>query len=83
MDLGVYRKPTCTDVVIPHSSNHPDSHKSAAFHYMLDRVLKLPPNDEEKMKEMAVIKTIAKHNVYVFHDIKKAYKNGKERIIIA
>jgi hypothetical protein len=38
IDLGVYRKLTCTDVVIPHSSNHPASHKSAVYHYMLDRV---------------------------------------------
>jgi hypothetical protein len=50
---------------------------------MLDRVLKLPLNEEEKRKEMAVIKTIAKNNGYVFHDIKKVYKNRKERIIIA
>jgi hypothetical protein len=34
-------------------------------------------------KEMAIIKTVAKNNGYVFHDIKKAYKNRKERIIIA
>jgi hypothetical protein len=32
LDMGIYRKPTSTDVVIPHSSNHPASHKSAAFH---------------------------------------------------
>jgi hypothetical protein len=50
---------------------------------MLDRVLKLPLNDEEKRIEMAVIKTITKNNGYVFHDIKKAYKNRKGGIIIA
>jgi hypothetical protein len=83
IDLGIYRRPTCTDVVIPHSSNHPASHKSAAFHYMLDRVQKLHLNDEEKRKEMAVIKTIAKNNGYVFHNIKEAYKNRQERIIKA
>jgi hypothetical protein len=51
IDMGIYRKPTYTDVVIPHSSNHPASHKSAAFHYMLDRVQRLPLTDEEKQKE--------------------------------
>jgi hypothetical protein len=39
IQLGIYRKPTSTDIVIPHSSNHPDSHKTAAFHFMLDRAL--------------------------------------------
>jgi hypothetical protein len=50
---------------------------------VLDRVQKLPLNDEENIKETAVIKTIAKNNGYVFHDIKKHMKNRKERIKIA
>jgi hypothetical protein len=77
IDLGICRNPTYTDMVIPHSSNHPDSHKSAAFHYMLDRAQRLPLNEEEKQKEMAVIKTTATNNGYAFHDITKAYKNQK------
>jgi hypothetical protein len=77
IDMGIYRKPTYTDVVIPHSSNHPASHKSAAFHYMLDRPKRLPLTDQEKQKEMAVIKTIATNNGYTFHDIEKAYKKQK------
>jgi hypothetical protein len=80
IDLGIYRKPTYTDMVIPHSSNNPASHKSAAFHYVLDRAQRLPLNEEEKQKEMAVIKTAATNNGYAFHDITKAYKNRKERI---
>jgi hypothetical protein len=52
INLGIYRKPTYTDVVIPHSSNRPASHKFAAFHYMLDSAQRLPLNDEEKQKEM-------------------------------
>jgi hypothetical protein len=75
--MGIYRKPTSTDVVIPHSSNHPASHKSAAFHYMLDRAQRLPLTDEEKQKEMTVIKTIATNNGYMFQDIEKAYNRQK------
>jgi hypothetical protein len=75
--LGIYRKPTCTDVVIPQSSNHPASHKTAAFHYMLDRVSKLPLTDIEKQKEITVIKTIATNNGYTFHDIAKVYNRQK------
>jgi hypothetical protein len=75
--LGIYRKPTFTNVVIPQSSNHPASHKRAAFHYMLDRASKLPLTDIEKQKEITVIKTIAKNNGYTFHDIAKAYNRQK------
>jgi hypothetical protein len=77
LDMGIYRKPTRTDVVIPHSSNHPASHKSAAFHYMLDRALRLFLTDEEKQKEITVIKTIATNNGYTFHDIEKSYNRQK------
>jgi hypothetical protein len=77
LDMGIYRKPTSTDVVIPHSSNHPASHKSAAFHYMLDRAQRLPLTDEEKQREMTVIKTIATNNGYTFQDIEKAYNRQK------
>jgi hypothetical protein len=48
---------------------------------MLDRAKRLPLTDQDKHKEMAVIKTIATNNGYMFHDIEKAYKNRKERII--
>jgi hypothetical protein len=82
LDIGIYRKPTSTDVVIPHSSNHPASHKSAAFHYTLDRALRLPLTDEEKQKEIKVIKTIATNNGYTFHDIENHTTGKKERIRI-
>jgi hypothetical protein len=77
--LGIYRKPTSTDVVIPQSSNHPDSHKTAAFHFMLDRALRLPLTEMEKQKEITIIKTIAKNNGYMFHDIAKRYYRQKKR----
>jgi hypothetical protein len=35
-----------------------------------------------RKKGKAIIKTIAKNNGYVFHDIKKSYKSRKGRIII-
>jgi hypothetical protein len=81
IDLGIYRKPTFTDTVIPHSSNHPASHKAAAFHYMLDRANRLPLNEDEKLNEMAVINTIAINNGYAFHDITRAYKKQKRENI--
>jgi hypothetical protein len=76
LDMRIFRKPTSTDV-IPHSSNHPASHKSAAFHYMLDRALRLLITDEEILKERTVIKTIATNSGYMFHDIEKAHNRQK------
>jgi hypothetical protein len=81
IQLGIYRKPTSTDIVIPQSSNHPESHKTAAFLFMLDRALKLPLIDTEKQIEIAIIKTIAKNNGYMFHNIMKGYYKQKSNNI--
>jgi hypothetical protein len=64
MSIGVYRKPTFTDVMIPAQSNHPVQHKISGFKYMLDRANKLPMSKEEHNKEICTIKTIAENNGY-------------------
>jgi len=38
IDLGIYRKPTHTDIVIHFSSNHPHEHKMAAFNCYINRM---------------------------------------------
>jgi hypothetical protein len=35
--LGICRKPTYTDTLIPESFNHLSNHKQAAFNYLLDK----------------------------------------------
>jgi hypothetical protein len=49
-NLGIYKKPTYTDTVIPKSFNHPNNHKQAAFNYLLDRLQKIPITKAEKEK---------------------------------
>jgi hypothetical protein len=49
-NLGIFRKPTYTDIVIPKSSNHPNNHKQSASNYLLDRAHKIPIPKEEKEK---------------------------------
>jgi hypothetical protein len=49
--IGIHRKPTYTDLVIPATSNHPVQHKMAAFTHMLDRVNYLPLSREENLKK--------------------------------
>jgi len=42
IDLGIYSKPTHTDVNTQFSSTHPLEHKLAAFNVYINRMLTLP-----------------------------------------
>jgi hypothetical protein len=64
ISIGIHRKPTFTDTMIPSESNHPDEHKFAGFKYMLDRVNRLPLEQEERSKESKIIAALAKNNGY-------------------
>jgi hypothetical protein len=35
---AIYRKPTFTDTIIPHSSNHPSHHKYTAVRFLFNRL---------------------------------------------
>ena len=41
-EFAIYRKPTSTDLIILKESNHPKTHKYAAFHAMLKRAQNIP-----------------------------------------
>jgi hypothetical protein len=38
LDFSIYRKPTQTDIIIPHSSCHPYEHKLSGINYLLNRL---------------------------------------------
>jgi hypothetical protein len=59
IDIGIYRKPTCTDTTIQFSSNHPYEHKLASFNYYINRMITLPITEQSKQQEWKVILTIA------------------------
>jgi hypothetical protein len=42
IDIGIYRKPIHTDVIIQFFSNHPLEHKIAAFNLYINKILTLP-----------------------------------------
>jgi len=50
IDLGIYRKPTHTDITIQFPSNHPHEHKMAAFNYYIKRILTLPITKQAKQQ---------------------------------
>jgi hypothetical protein len=59
-DLGIYRKPTHTDITIQFSSNHPHEHKMEAFNYYINRILMLPITKQAKQQEWKIVLATAK-----------------------
>jgi hypothetical protein len=49
--FNIYRKPTTTDLIIPHDSCHPTEHKLAAIRYMTNRKNTYPITIEHKHNE--------------------------------
>lgn len=63
-EFDIYRKPTHTDTVIHADSNHHMSHKMAAFNSYIHRALTVPLSETSLIKELKIIKMIAKNNGY-------------------
>jgi hypothetical protein len=62
--LGIYRKPTATDIIIPWDSNHPTEHKLAAIRFLINRVHTYPISEENKTQEDHIIRQITQANRY-------------------
>jgi hypothetical protein len=74
IDLGIYRKPTHTDITIQFSSNHPCEHKLAPFNFYLNRLLVLPITKQVKQQEWKIILAIAQNSgfpLHIIHNLKK------------
>jgi hypothetical protein len=65
MEINVYRKPTSTDTIIHHTSNHPQDHKYAAYRYYINRMITLPNTDKARAQEKKYIYSI-QQNIMVF-----------------
>jgi hypothetical protein len=72
--FNIYRKDTCTDIVIPVDSVHPWSHKLAAFNSMIHRALTVPMQTKDLVEEMNCIIDIGKANGYREETIKKVWR---------
>jgi len=48
INIGIYRKLTCTDTTIHFSSNYPYVHKLAPFNYDINRMLALPIMEQSR-----------------------------------
>ena len=60
--FGIYRKPTCKDITIHSSSFCPPSHKHAAYHSLIHRLVSIPLSSSAFHEEVNTIKFLAKRN---------------------
>jgi len=77
--IGIYRKPTQTDLVIPAHSNHPQNYKMAAFRSLIFRLLNYNLEKHEYEKEKSIIEQIAISNGYKPYLISNIIKNMSKK----
>jgi hypothetical protein len=77
--IGIYSKPTFTDIIIPANSNRPKQHKTSSLKYMLDSANELPLSKEEHTNEFSIINTIATNNGCDIKTIMKTYNRYKNK----
>jgi hypothetical protein len=63
-EFEIYRKPTQTDIIIPHDSCHPREHKMSSMNYLLNRLNRYPITNEAKEKELNIIKNTLHNSKY-------------------
>lgn len=78
--FSVFHKPTQSSQVIHASSNHPISHKLAAFNSFIHRLNKIPMTTENYNKELNIIKYIAQDNGYDSSIIDKINRKNKSQV---
>lgn len=61
-EFKIFRKPTYTDITIHNNSLHPKSHKLAAYHSMVHRLVSIPMSISDFKNELTTIKEIANNN---------------------
>lgn len=79
--FGIYRKPTFTDCIIPATSRHPLTHKLAAFHAMVHRLVSVPMDIDAFTKELSTIKQIAKNNGYPVSLVENLLKRKEQQLV--
>jgi hypothetical protein len=64
LDFDIYRKPTCTDLIIPQDSNHPNEQKLSAIRFLQNRNSSYLTNESSKQREQKIINQILHNNLY-------------------
>jgi hypothetical protein len=64
MKTSIYRKPTFTDTIIPHTSNQPTQHKYATVKFLYNRLNTYDLEKEEHEQELNIIHNILHNNSF-------------------
>jgi hypothetical protein len=80
IDIGIYRKPTHTDVTIQFSSNHPLEHRLAAFNFYMNRMLTLPITKQAKQQEWKIVHAMDQNNGFPLHIVRNMRKKLTAKI---
>jgi hypothetical protein len=64
LEVGIFRKPTATDIMIHNESCHPIKHKIAGFNYLINRLTSYPITKNNSQKEVNTINHLLKVNGY-------------------
>jgi hypothetical protein len=70
LKTAIYIKPTFTDAIIPHNSNHLPTHKFAAVKYLYNRLDKYHLQQDEHQLELETIQTILHNNNFPIYPYK-------------
>jgi hypothetical protein len=77
--FDIYRKPTATDIIIPHESCHPIEQKLSAIHYLQNRKETYPTDEHSKQKEEHVIDHTLHNNNYNTIPLNRQKTNHKKK----
>lgn len=73
LDFNIYRKPTCTNNIIPFDSIHPISQKLASFNFFFHRLFNFPLSTANYNNELHTIFHLAKINNFPYTIINNLY----------
>ena len=80
LSFEIYRKPTATDIIIPHDSCHPREHKTAAIRYYCNRMKTYKLTPESRQKERGNIRQILVNNKYdASYEINSTKRKDKDK----
>ena len=80
--FSVYRKNTCTDTIMPNSSEHPKNIKLSSIYSFVHRLLNIPMSHEDYMTELNTILKIANNNGYNSSVVYRVLHNKQHRQLI-
>jgi predicted RNA-binding Zn-ribbon protein involved in translation (DUF1610 family) len=64
VNIGIFRKPTYTDTIIPYTSSHPPQHKYAAIRFLYNRLNSYQLHETEYLREENTIQNILHNNSF-------------------